>query len=65
MRQIKHVGHIINYLGNLLIYKMTLSEQYISIFEVFTHELEEFLEALDNLGAGDLYLLFLLNWYTC
>ena len=54
MGQVQNYKYSVNYLGHIMLYLMTISEQHLSIYEVLVHKLEQFIEALDTLHTGHL-----------
>ena len=52
--QVKHYGYSIHYLGQMMIYLMTMDEQHLSIYEVLIHTLEQFRATLYILNTGHL-----------
>ena len=46
MGKIQNYGYSINYVGQIMLYLVTISEQHLSIFEFLIHTLEQIIKAL-------------------
>ena len=54
MGQVQNYKYSINYVRQVILYLMTISEQHLSTYEVLVHKLEQFIDALDILSTGHL-----------
>ena len=54
MEKIKTYGYNNNYVGQMMLHPMIVSEQQMTIYEVLIHKLKQLREAHDILSTGDL-----------
>ena len=54
MGQVQNYKYSINYVGKIILYLMTISEQQLSIYDVLIPKLEQFIEPLDIFSTGHL-----------
>ena len=58
-RQAQNCKYSVNYAGQAMLYLMTISEQHLSVYEVFIYKLKQSIDALDILSIGHLPIALL------
>ena len=56
MAQVQNCGCSVNYVGQTMLYLITISQQHLSFYEDLIHKLEQLIEALNILSTGHLPL---------
>ena len=59
MGQVQNYKYSVNFVRQIMLYIMTISEQHLSIYEVLVHKLEQSIEELDIFSTGPLPIILI------